>query len=86
MTVATSPLLNRMLRTPQQALEAAMAAAHKRFRSFNGESVRVVHMDGAQRGTLRDIVVEDGVVRLVIVTDDNRVERALPGYWARSSL
>jgi hypothetical protein len=71
-----------VLRTPAQALEAALAAAHRRF-AIGG---RVVHMDGRQRGTLRDIVVEDGVVRLVIVTDENQIVRAMPGYWSRSSL
>lgn len=75
--------LTRMpLRTPAEALEAALAAAHRRL-TIGG---RVVHMDGQQRGTLRDIVVESGVVRLVIVTDDNRLVRDMPGYWARSSL
>jgi len=71
-----------MLRTPEQAMQAALAAAHKRF-NIGG---RVVHMDGQQRGTLRDITVDEGVVRLVIVTDENQVVRALPDYWSRSSL
>lgn len=79
---ATSPLLNMPLRTPAEALAAALGAAHKRF-SIHG---RVVHMDGQQRGTLRDIVVDDGEVKLVIVRDDNVLEHARPGYWSRSSL
>lgn len=75
--------LTRMpLRTPAEALADALAAAHKRF-VIGG---RVVHMDGFRRGTLRDIVVDGGVVRLVIVTDENQVVRELPGFWSRSSL
>lgn len=71
-----------VFRTEQQALAAALAGAHKRFQI----GARVVHIDGRQHGTLREIVVEDGVVQLVIATDQNETLRALPGFWSRSSL
>ena len=71
-----------VLLTPEQALLAAVAAAHKRF-VIGG---RVVHMDGQQRGTLREILVDDGEVKLIIIGDDNRRRVERPGYWSRSSL
>lgn len=79
-------LRRTMLRTPEEALQAALAAAKRRFQSFNGEPVKVVHIDGKQRGTIKRIAIDSGVVRLIIATEDNRELSELPGYWSRSSL
>ncbi len=70
-----------VLRSPEQALAESLANARRRLPI----GCRVVHMDG-RHGTLRDIRVDGGQVKVIVVTDDNRSLSEMPGYWSRSSL